>query len=136
MEIDITTFFRLAEPFDFSASQAERGENAGRDTWNNAIREGANSPLLHSEEQLDALRQWARDTGAWSKDEIAAWTDVECNALFIQIISGDMREMESLCTDDDGEVSWTEYERLSSEGTISGCLYRGDDGRIYYYLGS
>ena len=94
MEIDITNFFNNAEPFDFSASVAERGENAGRDTWNNAKREGAASPLLTTPEQLDALRSYVKGFGAWDDDEIAAWDDAECNALFIQLISGDMREIE------------------------------------------
>ena len=29
MEIDITEFFNSAEPYEFSASRAERGPNAG-----------------------------------------------------------------------------------------------------------
>lgn len=136
MEIDITKFFHESDAFEFSASVAERGTNADRDTWRNAVTEGTNAPLLTTEEQLDALRQWAKESGGWDAEERAAWSDAECNALFIQIISGDMRELESLCMGDDGEIDWTEAERLSSAGTIGGCLYPGDDGKIYYYLGS
>ena len=136
MEIDITSFFNEAEPYDFSASVAERGENAGRDTWRNAVEEGGKSPILTTAEQLEALRKYAAGFGAWDGEEIAAWSDDECNALFIQLISGDMREIEALCTTDDGEVDWAEYERLAEKGTISASLYRGDNGRIYYYLGT
>lgn len=136
MEINITAFFESAETFDFSASKAERGDNAGRDTWNNAKREAAENPLLTTEEQLDSLRSYVKGFGAWDETEIAAWSPVECNALFVQLISGDMREMESLCTLDNGEIDWPEYERLSQAGTISANIFRGDDDQIYYYLGS
>jgi hypothetical protein len=136
MEIDITRFFNESEPFEYSASIAERGVNAGRDTWNNARDEGSRSPLLTTAEQLAALREYVKGFGAWDAAEIAAWDDSECNALFIQLVAGDMREMESLCMGDDGEIDWNEHESLASQGTISGNLYRGDNGRVYYYLGS
>lgn len=136
MEIDITSFFHNAEPFEFSASVAERGQNAGRDTWRNAVAEGSSAPLLTTEAQLDALRQWAKESGGWDAEERAAWSDAECNALFIQLISGDMREIENLCMGDDGEIDWKEAEKLSSEGTIGGRLYPGKSGKIWYYLGS
>jgi hypothetical protein len=136
MEIDITEFFNSAEPFEFSASMAERGQNAGRETWRNAVAEGTDSPLLTTPEQIEALRQWAKESGGWDAAERAAWSDAECNALFIQLISGDMRELESLCMGDNGEIDWQEAEKLSHAGTIGGNLYRGDDGKVYYYLGS
>lgn len=135
MEIDITRFFNDEEPGEFSASQAELGANAGKITWNNAVEHGTNSPLLTTPEQIEALRDHVKGYGAWEEEEIAAWSEAECNALFIQLISGDMREIEALCTNDDGEVNWEEHHRLSERGTISGSLYRGDDGRVYYYLG-
>ena len=135
MEIDVTRLVRETDPFDFSASVAERGQNAGPETWANAVREGATAPLLTTEAELDALRDWAKDFGAWSAEEIAAWSPEECNALLIQYVSGDLREMEALCIGDDGEIDWDEAERLASEGTIGGSLYRGDNGRVYFYLG-
>jgi hypothetical protein len=48
-EIDTTKFVRLANPSDVQRrSRAERGENAGRDTRENALRESAASPLLNT----------------------------------------------------------------------------------------
>jgi hypothetical protein len=135
MEIDITRFFNEAEPFDYSASRAERGDNAGPETWANAKQEAHRSPLLTTESELAALRSYVKGYGAWSESGIAGWDDDECNALFIQLISGDMREIESLCIGDDGEIDWQEHESLASQGTIAGNIYRSDDGRIYYYLG-
>lgn len=132
MEIDITSFFESADPFEFSASHAERGQNAGPETWANAKREGSESPLLTTPEQLDALRSYVRDFGAWEEAEIAAWDAAECNALFIQFVSGDMREanLDSEPSDSD----WAEYRRRAEEGRCSSQLYRNDDGRVYYSL--
>src|SRR5258707_437261 len=46
MEIDITDFVTNAETWDFSGSVATHGPNAGPNTWANAKRETASSPLL------------------------------------------------------------------------------------------
>jgi hypothetical protein len=133
MEIDITAFVMNAEPAEYSASVAEIGANAGPTTWNNAKREAERTPLLTTPEQLEALRSWAEATGAWDDDERAAWTPADCNALFIQLVSGDMREagMDETFPD---EFDWQEYEERSSAGQVSGSIYRGDDDRIYYCL--
>lgn len=136
MEINITRFFNEAEPFNFSASAAERGENAGRETWANAVAEGESNAILRTPEQIEALRRYVKEFGAWEEEEIASWSDSECNALFIQLISGDMREIESVCMGDDGEIDWTEYKRLAKEGTIHGNIYRCYDGKVWYYLWS
>ena len=138
MEIDITRFVKTAEPCEFSASRAELGVDAGAITWRNAKREAAESPLLSDESALDSLRQWARESGGWTREEVSAWTPEECNALFVQIISGDLRELESLAYSDSDEygVDWQAAERLAEQGTIHGALFKGTDGNVYYYLGS
>jgi len=135
MEIDITRFVTESDPYEFSASQHEMGGSAGEITWNNAKQAGADSPLLETEEQLQALRDHVAGYGAWDSDEIAAWSDSECNALFIQIISGDMRES-GMDSCDMAEFDWAEYEKDSNAGEIPGNIFRGDTGLIYYYLGT
>lgn len=132
-EIDITDFFNSADAFEFSASVAERGENAGKETWNNAKEEGTRAPLLTTPDQIQALRDHVKEFGAWSREEIEAWSSVECNALFIQLVSGDMREA-GLDQDPDDQ-DWQEYEKRAERGNCPGNIYRGDDGRVYYYLG-
>lgn len=117
MEINITQFYNDANPTTYSASVAELGQDAGRITWDNAM--GA-PVLLDTPDKLEAMRAWARASGAWNADEIAAWSDVELNALFIQLVSGDMREKDGM--------SWEEYQR------VSGALFEGIDGGIYYSL--
>jgi hypothetical protein len=136
MEIDITKFFASAEPAKYSGSVAELGNNAGRITWNNALAEADNAALLKTESELQAMRDWAMNAGAWTDDQIAAWSPTQLNALFLQLISGDIRELRALATDDHGEIDWTRADELSNKGTIGGNLYAGDNGNVYYYLGS
>lgn len=135
MEINITKYFQSTEHSLISGSVFELGDNAARITWNNAKQEAAESAMLDTEEKLQAMRDYARSTGGWNAEEIAAWSAVELNALFNQFVSGDVREIEDLCMDDDGEIDWEEYERLANKGTISGSIFRADNGDIYYYLG-
>lgn len=57
--------------------------------------------------------------------------------VLIQYISGDLNELKSLCfseTDHYG-IDWDEAEKLASQGTIGGCIYKGNDGRVYFYMG-
>ena len=123
MEINITQFYNNENTHDFSGSIATHGENAARDTWNAA----KNGPmLLDTPEKLSAMQAWADSSGG----DFGVMDDVELNALFIQLISGDINEMQGLCGDD-----WAEYEALSQEGTVGGRLFIGDDGNVYYYLG-
>lgn len=88
---------------DYSASIAEIGENAGQDTWNAA--KSCDWNMLDTDEKRQAFRDWVKQSGGWSQEEIGAWGDVEINALFVQWVSGDIREMEGL----DIEV-WPEFE--------------------------
>jgi hypothetical protein len=141
MEIDITVFVTGVETWDFSGSIATHGPNAGPNTWRAAKKQAADSPLLETEEQLQAMRDWALSSGGWDEKEIDAWSDEDLNALFIQLISGDMREsgMDNYCvmdgSDPDCEFDWEAYQEDVEAGHISGNIYKSAD-RIFYYLGS
>jgi hypothetical protein len=136
MEIDITTLATESDPFEFSASIAERGQNAGPETWANAKDEAAERPIL-SDDQLPDFRDYMRGFGAWEDEEINAWDATECNALFIQMVAGDLREAESLCPGDGpGGIHWSKYEALAEAGTCSGRIFLSDDRtRVYAYIG-
>jgi hypothetical protein len=144
MEIDISDFVWNQDPFEFSASRMELGDDAGRITWENAKRQAAAEPLLKTPEDCDAFRDWAKGFGAWDDKERATWIADDCNALLIQFISGDLRELESLApSDDNGEgIDWTEAQRLDEAGTItiSGWIFKGDIegtpdfGRIFFSM--
>lgn len=132
MEINITRFFTDAAPMDYSASVAEIGNNAGRDTWNAACDDAADyGPMLDTPDKLDAMRAWAKSSGAWDAAEIAAWSDIEVNALFIQFVAGDMREAGLNCQN----PNWTQYEADAEAGHCAGNIFRADDGQVYFYLG-
>jgi hypothetical protein len=93
MELEIT---HLAESYapEFSGSAAELGDNAGQITWANNI-ESVNlvrRPLLDTDEKKEAFRDFVKDSGGWTREEIDEWSDTELNALCHQWIMGDVRE--------------------------------------------
>lgn len=123
MEINITKFFNEAAPMDYSASVAEIGNDAGPSTWSASNEDSHDYFMLDTDEKREAFRNHVKGFGAWSDEEIAAWTDTELNALFIQLVSGDMREagLHAGMTIED----WQEYQRLSEEGQCSGNIFGG-----------
>jgi len=134
MEIDVTTLATEGEMFDFSASVAERGRNAGPETWANAKAEAAARPLM-SDDELPEFRDYMRGFGAWDEDEINGWSADECNALLVQLVAGDLREAESLCPGDGpGGIDWDAYRELAEGGTCSGRTYTSGDC-VFFYVG-
>lgn len=132
MEIDITSLAEM-NCFTLSHSVAEGGENAGRETWNASKAQAEKTPLLKTPEELQAMRDFARSSGGWTRDEIAEWSDQEINALFLQWVAGDCRE---LGADSLSEIDWEEAGEMQSNGQAPSNLFRADDGRIFFYLGS
>lgn len=132
MQIDITSLTALGM-FTFSHSAAEGGQDAGRNTWQAANRHAEETapPLLDTPEKLETFRDWVNGSGGWTREEIDAWTPTECNALFLQWIAGDCRELGADSLD---EIDWTEAEEMQQAGQAPSNLYRGDDGRIYFDL--
>ena len=136
MEIDITSMFADRDKmFYLSGSAMEHGSNAGSITWNNSMQYAKENPLLSTSEQVQAARDYFREFGAWDDEEIDAW-DTDCaNAMVCQCIAGDIRELEEYALNDEGEWDWGAVEAAQSGGVASGSIYRGDDGRIYFYMG-
>lgn len=131
MELDITDFFNGAAPSDYSASVAEIGRNAGPDTWRAANEDSGDYPLLQTDEQREAFRSFVKDSGGWTAEEIAAWSDTELNALCIQWIAGDMREND--LNPDMSDDDWAEYE---ANENARHSIFRASDGKVYFYIGS
>lgn len=131
MELNITDLYNNMAPMDYSASVAEIGESAGADTWRAACDDSADYMILDTDDKREAMREHVRGFGAWSEEEINAWSDIELNALLLQMISGDIRESVL----DDDRSAWPEYYELAEQGTVSGNLFRADDGQIYYTIG-
>jgi len=129
MEVNITRFFNTESAFDYNASCAELGENAGTYTWNNAVSASYNhTDLLDTDEKKDTFRAFVKTFGAWDEAEIAAWNDNELTALLIQFISASMRENGL----DSSEPEWEAYE---ADDNNSGDIFRSGD-EVYFYIGS
>lgn len=132
MELIITKFWNEACPKDYSASVAEIGVNAGTDTWQAAKDDAGDYNLLDTPEKLEAFRAFVRSSGGWNDKEIAEFSNTDLNALCIQWISGDIREvpdMDLSCWD------WNYYNELAEQGRISSRLFEGIDGEIYFCIG-
>jgi hypothetical protein len=135
MEIDVTEYVGEQDCAQYSDSIANSGlQNIGEITWRNACEQATRAPLVGADKQ-DALRDWIRDFGAWDTEELAAMSDAETNALLLQFIAGDIREMEAFETHE-------AYQKASEGGSCSGRLFKGDIegdpsfGRWYFYVGS
>lgn len=125
-KINVTRLITENDPFDFSASIAERGKNAGPETWANAKTAATDQPLNISDR--DEVRGYFAGFGAWDRDEIAAWSDSDVDALVLQYAAGDLRELQSLCPGDGlGDIDWTEAESLAHAGSVGGNLYANGD---------
>lgn len=130
-QINITNFFKNATMMDYSASAVEIGNNAGTVTWRNACNAADEWLLLDDDEKREAFKEWIKYFGAWSDDECEAWSDDELNALFLQFVSGDIREGFKWSDVDD---IWTNYQELAYRGTVSSNIWRDDAGNIFYSL--
>lgn len=112
MELNITKFFTEAAPMDYYASVAEIGNNAGADTWRAACEDSPDYMILDDDEKREVFRYYVKGFGAWTAEEIAAWSDVELNALLLQMVAGDIRS-----------------------GEDNGRLLLDGNGGAYYYIG-
>lgn len=138
MEIDVTSLVIDTDTWTLSGSIATHGKDVAKETWAAANEQAGVTPYLDTPAKLAAMRAWMKGTGAWDKAERDAMSDVELNALFIQLVSGDMREM-GLDQQNAHEFDWDAYRERSDGG---GSLYVGDVegsdgfGRYFYYLGT
>ena len=137
MKIDISAVVASIAPMDYSASMAEIGADAGPSTWRAACEDSPDYAFLQSADELQAMRDFARDSGGWTVDELQAMPDDEIRALFLQWISGDLREMFPGRRTLEGltDAEWQDAESRQESGQCPGNIYRGDSGRVYFYLG-
>lgn len=119
--------------FTLSHSRAEGGENAGENTWRASQSKAQEIQLLNTPEKLQAMRDFARSSGGWDQEEVNAWNENEVNALFLQWIAGDCRE---LGADSLKDIDWINAEVLQENGQVPSNLFRSDSGEIFFYLGN
>ena len=122
MQINITSLLSL-DMYPLNHSQHEGGQDAGRNSWKASQETAAEiqPPLLDTEEKLQAMRDFARESGGWTQEEIEAWPPEEVNALFLQWIAGDTRESPALLEgvtfyERNGEW-WYDHENTPDEET-------------------
>lgn len=134
MEININRLVTDLDPCELSGSIAERGANAGPETWRNSV-DAAKRQRLLKPEQRQAARDFFAGFGAWSDEEIAAWSNTELDALVLQYAAGDLREAQGVAPGDGvGDVDWTEAERLAEANTLAGNLFV-HEGELWIYIG-
>ena len=134
-EIDITAFFTNESPRDFSASVAEIGKNAGADTWQAAKEATTEHDFLDNPEKVDNFKRYIAGFAVWSTEEVDDWSHQKLTALFIQMVSGDIRDAGL----DQRPVDWVAYQEQVEAGNCSGNIYGGsllavDDGKIYFSI--
>jgi hypothetical protein len=130
MDVDITRFVRAnrGDMDRYSDSIGRSGlQDIGRITWRNALDAMASeSDWLTTD--LDALRNHFADYGAWEREELAAMSGTELNALLVQFVAGDWQEREDARERGRAEL------RAWEEGF--GGRLTGGRGRWYYYVGT
>jgi hypothetical protein len=78
-------------------------------------------------EARDAARDHFAQYGAWTREEIDAWSEDELQGVTCQDVASAIREMENA-------DSYEDYVAGVEAGRYSGNLYRGDDGCWYFSL--
>lgn len=131
-QLDISGLIGADEfcPFDMSNNRATLGDNAGELTWNASKACAESIRLLDTDEKRDDFRAFVKSSGGWTDEEIAAWDDLELNALLLQWIAGDIRE--AFGDADPAEWDWEDYREQSEAGRVSSRLFLGDDGKVYF----
>jgi len=129
IKADVSVMFSAREPWDCSNSQANLGDQAGRLTWECALEvaQSADKWLLSDRaEACEGMQEWARETGAWDREEIAGWSDEECLALFVQNLASELREHLGV---DDNELETCVHTYETTDWNEESCSPTGS-----YYM--
>ena len=81
-------------------------------------------------EHFGELRNHFADYGAWGSEDIASWSLFELAALCLQEFVQEYREFCEYCGS-----NWGRYREEAESGTVSGRLYRGENGQRFLYFG-
>lgn len=118
MEKDITNFYHSQNTRVYSDSIANSGSHdIGVTTWNNALI--TDWKFITTEEERLIVLNHVKNMGM---DDVDKMDINEANALFIQLVSGDIQEKD--------DMTWEEYQQSDQ---VSGSLFE-TDGKIYYFI--
>jgi hypothetical protein len=139
IKANVTAMFAEIEPCYVSGSASELGDTAGGITWANAttIAFRASEWLLSSEaDAVEGMRDWARESGGWGREEIELWSTEYCLGLFVQNVASELRMLGS---DDDFESCASVYAATNWDGESefpTGSYYvEGHAQHVDYYTG-
>lgn len=125
--VDITEFIRQECMRDYSASVAEIGANAATYTWQVCI-ENASEWNFIPADQFDYFKDWVQSSGGWTREEIDAWSETELQALCMQWIAADVRELGA----DSPNPDWDSIRADQESGRIPSSIYRDKSGRVFW----
>ena len=123
-EIDVTPLLASPSftPWDCCNSIANLGPDAGTLTWRASQR--AARALVLTDGQKEEFRDFVRNSGGWTREEIEAWTDAKLTALCVQWVAGDIREgFGDDLPDDPAEWDWAGYQERAERGLVPSSLY-------------
>ena len=132
MELNVTAILNH-DLWPCYGSVATHGTNAGASTWA-AAKKTSNDAMIVSDENRDGLRCHFESYGAWDSEEIAAWTDLELNALIIQDVCSALSDV-GLDLDTLDELTQCEIIEALNNENCDGRLFLCDDGEYYFYIG-
>lgn len=134
IELDITEFFNTECPRDYSASVAELGPTAGRDTWQAAVENAPEHHFVNDDNRDDVIAHFLA-YGAWDESELEACSNDELCAMLIQDISSEMREAGIGGPDTD----WDGYGEGCEAGRYRGSFFVNVEDpknpRVYFTIG-
>jgi hypothetical protein len=111
-----------ADPYYLSGSIANLGRHAGSRTWNNSKRTG--EAFTVTDETAQAIRSHYADYGAWSEDELAAWTTAACIGMIVQCCAASANMITDWC-----DTQGIEYADLyAAIDAYQGAAEYGDNG--------
>lgn len=126
-DIDVTPIL-TADCQGMSASRFELGPDAGRITWAACMAFAAEHPIV-TDANREGIRSHFREYGAWDREEIESWNDMNLAAMVWQEAAADARHY---FEEYDGNAE--RYAEDCSEGRISGRLLT-DGKTASIYLG-
>lgn len=129
MEIDITHMF-AAETWDYAGSVLTHGPDAAKRTFLAACKDA--DELFPDVGKEDLVEHFV-NSGAWAREELEASSLTELRGMLVQDITGEMREtgLEDFALED---VDWEAHEAAVTAGECPSSIYRGDDGRVYFWM--
>jgi len=131
MDIDITYLITSYDTWDLTGSVATHGPNAARMTWNNCLEASKEIKLFRHIEQYENCRDFFREFGAWDDEQISNWSEEYCNALTLQHIVSQMREIG--LEDHGADFDWKHYYSECEKGTFPSNFFESD-GKIYWSM--